>query len=80
MGLKNLIGDKNWELGLRIEIGIWDCRFELRIGIGDWDWELGIGNWDCGLGFGIETGFGIVDCDWGLFMTFGCELCCDFWL
>ena len=43
------IGDRDWGLGLRI--GIWnlDCDrgWSLRIGIGDWDWELG--TWDWGL-------------------------------
>ena len=33
---------------------------------------LGIGDWD----FGLRWGVGIVDCDLGLFVTFGF----DFWL
>ena len=45
-----------------------------RGGIGDWDWDLGIGDWDWDLG--LRRGVGIVDCDWGLFVTFRF----DFWL
>ena len=56
---------------LLVGIGDWD-----RGGIGDWELGIGIGDWDLGL----RQGVGIVDCDWGLFVTFGCDLCCDFWL
>ena len=52
-------------------IGDWD-----RGGIGDWGCGIGIGDWD----LGFRRGVGIVDCDCGLFVTFDCDLCCDFWL
>ena len=56
---------------LLVGIGDWD-----RGGIGDWELGIGIGDWDLGL----RQGVGIVDCDWRFFVTFGCDLCCDFWL
>ena len=54
-------------LGLGIGIGV-----GLGIGIRSLELEIGNGDWDLGL----RRGVGMVDCDWGLFVTFGF----DFWL
>ena len=43
------IGDWNWRLGLRVGIGDWG----LRIWIGDFRLRIGIGEWELRLGIGI---------------------------
>ena len=59
------IGMGDWDLGLGIRI--WEG---LRIWIQDWALRLGIGIGDWGSGIGIR------DRDWGLVVTF----VCDIWL
>ena len=49
------IGDWNWRLGLRVGIGDWG----LRIWIGDWDWGFQIKDWDWGMGLRLRIGTGI---------------------
>ena len=73
-------------------MGDWDWGLEWGIGIGDWDldWGLGwggIGHLELGLGMGIRDwdsalglGIWIGDWEWRLVVTFGCDVCCDFWL
>ena len=42
--LRLMLGIRDWDWGLGIEIGDWGLR--LGLGIGDWGLGIGIGDWD----------------------------------